>query len=83
MVDRSSPRFLEVSHVAHRLSVSPEYVLRLIRARKLPAIRLGTRYRIDPHDLDAFIDARKLTDDDEEHRVAPPRLHALPRAGGA
>lgn len=53
------PRLLEVSHVAHRLSASQEYVRRLIRDKKLAAIRLGTRWRVDPVDLQAFIDAQR------------------------
>lgn len=52
-------RLLEVAHVAHRLSVSPEYVRRLVRRGQLPAIRLARQIRIDPRDLDAFIDARR------------------------
>ena len=54
------PRLLEVSHVAHRLSASQEFVRRLIRERKLSAIRLGTRWRVDPIDLQAFIDAQRV-----------------------
>lgn len=53
------PRLLEVAHVAHRLSASQEYVRRLIRDGKLRAIRLGTRYRVDPVDLQTFIDAAR------------------------
>jgi excisionase family DNA binding protein len=53
------PHLLEVSHVAHRLSASQEYVRRLIRERKLAAIRLGTRWRIDPADLQAFIERQR------------------------
>lgn len=53
------PRLLEVSHVAHRLSASPEFVRRLIRQGKLPAIHLGTRWRVDPVDLQTFIDKRR------------------------
>jgi len=66
-------RLLEVSHVAHRLSASHEYVRRLIREGKLPAIRLGTRWRIDPLDLQAFLDAQRTSDDD-----LPLKLHAVP-----
>jgi excisionase family DNA binding protein len=54
------PRLLEVSHVAHRLSVSPDHVRRLIRDKKLAVIRLGKRYRVDPVDLQAFIDAQRV-----------------------
>jgi excisionase family DNA binding protein len=53
------PRLLEVAHVAHRLSASQEYVRRLIRDQKLAAIRLGTRWRVDPVDLQAFIDQQR------------------------
>jgi excisionase family DNA binding protein len=53
------PRLLEVSHVAHRLSASQEYVRRLIREHKLPAIRLGARWRVDPRDLEAFIESHR------------------------
>jgi len=53
------PHLLEVSHVAHRLSVSQDFVRRLIRDKKIAAIQLGTRWRIDPMDLQAFIDAQR------------------------
>lgn len=58
----SSPvlALLEVQHVAHRLSASQEYVRRLIRTKKLAAIRLGTRWRVDPVDLAAFINAQRV-----------------------
>lgn len=54
------PHLLEVAHVAHRLSASQEFVRRLIRDRKLAAIRLGTRWRVDPVDLQAFLDAQRV-----------------------
>jgi len=57
------PHLLEVSHVAHRLSASQEFVRRLIREKKLAAIRLENRWRIDPLDLQAFIDARRVGND--------------------
>ena len=53
------PALLEVSQVARRLSASPEYVRRLIRSKQLKAIRLGTRWRIDPVDYQAFEDAQR------------------------
>ena len=70
------PHLLEVSHVAHRLSASQEFVRRLIRDGKLAAIRLGTRWRVDPADLQAFIarQRRAATEDAPER----PRLQ-LPR----
>jgi len=53
-------KLLEVSHVAHRLSASPGFVRQLIRTHQLPAIRIGTRWRVDPQDLQAFINARRV-----------------------
>lgn len=50
---------LEVHQVAHRLGFSPEYVRQLLRDHALPAIRLGTRWRVDPLDLQAYIDKHR------------------------
>lgn len=69
-VSGAGAKLLEVAHVAHRLSVSHEFVRRLIRDRKLKAIRMGRRLRIDPADLDAFIDRQRTivpTDPPREH----------------
>lgn len=50
-------RLLEVAHVAHRLRFSVEHVRELLRSKQLPAIKLGTtRWRVDPRDLEAYID---------------------------
>ena len=56
----ATPHLREVSHVAHRLSLSEEFVRRLIRKKQLAAIRLGTRYRVDPIDLQEFIDRQRV-----------------------
>jgi excisionase family DNA binding protein len=53
-------RLLEVHEVAYQLKCSQETVRRLIRERKLAAIRLGTQWRVDPPDLQAFIDAQRV-----------------------
>ncbi len=57
---RAPPHLLEVSHVAHRLSASQGFVRQLIREKKLTAIRLGTRWRVDPTDLETFIEERRI-----------------------
>ena len=70
------PRLLEVSHVAHRLSSSQEFVRRLIREGKLAAIRLGTRWRVDPLDLQAFLDQQRTQSHDpppRDQRRSSPR----------
>lgn len=63
------PHLLEVSHVAHRLSSSQEFVRKLIRDGKLAAIRLGTRWRVDPADLQAFIDAQRVNGNGNGHHA--------------
>lgn len=54
-----SSRLLEVSMVAHRLSMGDRFVRRLIRTKQLKAFRLGTRWRVDSRDLDAYIDKHR------------------------
>lgn len=68
------PRLLEVSHVAHRLSASQEFVRRLIRDGRLAAIRIGTRWRVDPRDLETYIDACRTAQrrPDDDRRQARP-----------
>lgn len=55
----AKPHLLEVSHVAHRLSFSEEYVRQLLRKRKLASIRIDNRWRVDEADLQAFIDRQR------------------------
>lgn len=74
MIDGFTWRYLEVAHVAHRLSVSPEFVRRLIRSGQLKAQRVGMRYRVKPEDLDAYLAAQQDDSDDEQDR---PGLHAI------
>jgi excisionase family DNA binding protein len=52
-------RLLHVAHVATRLGVSHQFVRELCRDQKLPALRLGRRWRVRPRDLETFIEARK------------------------
>jgi excisionase family DNA binding protein len=54
------PVLLEVHEVARELKVSPEFVRRLLRERKLAAVRLGKRWRVDQRDLQSFIDRQRL-----------------------
>lgn len=67
----SSERLLEVAHVAQRLSVSPEYVRRLIKSRRLAGFRLRERgtWRVAPSALDAYLRscAEPMSADKSEH----------------
>jgi excisionase family DNA binding protein len=72
---------LEVFQVARRLNVSPESVRRLLRARKLSAIRLGTRcWRVDPVDLQAFVDAQRVERATDDAEAIERRLQSQARA---
>lgn len=44
-----------VEQTAEHLGFTRAGVRKLITQRKLPALRIGTIYRIDPADVDAFI----------------------------
>jgi hypothetical protein len=37
----------------------------MLRQHELPAIRLGTRWRVDARDLEAYLDAHNTTPEDE------------------
>ena len=75
----TSSRLLEVSKVAHRLDTNPRFVWRLIREGRLPAYRLGTRWRVEEADLTAYIAAckvahRKAGDDRAPGREPTPAI---------
>jgi excisionase family DNA binding protein len=59
----SPPRLMEVATVAHRLNTGEAFVRRLIKRGQLPAIRLGQQWRVDPVDLQTFIDAQRVVSD--------------------
>lgn len=42
------PKMMSVADVAHRWSVSSQTVLNIIRRGQLRAIRIGSRYRVQP-----------------------------------
>jgi excisionase family DNA binding protein len=70
---QAPPPLREVAHVAHRLSVSPEHVRRLIRAGELAAIRFGRTWRIDQRDVETYIDTHRqpVTAPPPPRRLAP------------
>lgn len=77
------PRLLEVHEVAFYLKCSQETVRRLIRERKLAAIRVGTQWRVRPADLLAYEDEyrqERVTDPRREYREP---LHLQARSEGA
>lgn len=48
--------YLTLKEVAKTLNVSPRTVDRILKARKLPYIRISRQYRIDKKHFDKFIE---------------------------
>jgi excisionase family DNA binding protein len=57
------PPLIRLEAAARRLGVSMTTIRRLIDRGELPAVRVGRVYRMDPRDLERFV---------EEHRVTLP-----------
>lgn len=56
-ISPSGPRFLTVLEVAERMRVSKMTVYRLIRAGKIPAVRVGKSFRVREEDLETYLNA--------------------------
>lgn len=56
---RALPALLTLAEVAEFLAVSEHTVRRLVRARKLPCLRIGIQLRFDRTDLLRWTSARK------------------------
>lgn len=68
---------LTVQQAAARLCCSPANVYALIGAGELPFVCVGSAkgYRIDPKDLEAFVDRRKQAKQPRGKCALPPRPH--------
>lgn len=53
----SGPQFLTVMEVAERMRVSKMTVYRLIRAGKIPAVRVGKSFRVREDELETYLNA--------------------------
>jgi len=51
--------FLTIEQVATKLQIHWQTVLTYIKSGKLRAVKLGRGYRIDPNDLERFIESIK------------------------
>lgn len=67
----ASKTLLEVAHAAHRMGVGQDYVRELLRAGTLKGVKLGRRWRIDPVDLEAYIDRHRTGETDRRRTAAP------------
>lgn len=72
---RPKDALLTVREAADRLHCSQNNVYALINDGLLPVVRVGRAkgYRIDPQDLQAFIDRQKETCQSSQSVVRPPR----------
>jgi len=52
-------KFFTVEQVAKKLQIHWQTVLTYIKSGKLKALKLGRGYRIDPRDLENFIESNK------------------------
>ncbi len=59
MTDADAPRLLTYRQAAEILGVVDRTVYNLVRRGALPAVRFGRTVRIDPRDLQAFIEEAK------------------------
>lgn len=51
--------YLTVEQVASKLQIHWQTVLTYIKSGKLRAVKLGRGYRIDPNDLEKFVESLK------------------------
>ena len=52
-------KYLSLEEVAEMLGVNYQLIYKLVRARELPAIRLGRVYRVEQGDLEAYLRQQK------------------------
>ena len=63
------PKYLRVADIVEMTGMNEETIRNWIRQKKLPAIRVGRDYLIDPKDWQEFLDKRRTdrTSDEEEN----------------
>ena len=57
----NNKKLMSVAEAAERLNVHKMTVIRAIKAGKLPAAKVGRFWRIEPADLEAYIEAGRIT----------------------
>src|SRR6476661_6725228 len=75
MMDES---FLTTEEVLEYLQVNLRTVYRLIKAGKIPAVRVGPQWRFRKRDIDAWLETQRTR---QVSRPAPPQARATPPAG--
>ena len=70
MIDET---FLTTEEVLEYLQVNLRTVYRLIKAGKIPAVRVGRQWRFRKRDIDAWLDSQRLRGGARSSAPAPPR----------
>ncbi len=71
--------FLTTEEVLEYLQVNLRTVYRLIKAGKIPAVRVGRQWRFRKRDIDAWLDSQRPRADRPVAAVAAPRPHGRTR----
>ena len=77
MVDGRDEGFLTTEEVLDYLQVNLRTVYRLIKAGKIPAVRVGRQWRFRKHDIDAWLESQRSRQVPRA-TIAPARTPAVP-----
>ena len=77
MVDGRDEGFLTTEEVLDYLQVNLRTVYRLIKAGKIPAVRVGRQWRFRKHDIDAWLESQRSRQVPRA-AIAPARTPAVP-----
>ena len=65
---RTRGRAMKVREVADLLNLDPDTVVRYANEQKLPAFKVGSRWRFDPHALAVWIEGQNAVHAEEEQQ---------------
>src|SRR5882757_9744896 len=78
MMDES---FLTTEEVLEYLQVNLRTVYRLIKAGKIPAVRVGRQWRFRKRDIDGWLDSQRARGGGRQTAAAPAPAPARPAVG--
>ena len=65
---RTRRQAMKVREVAGLLNLDPDTVVRYANEQKIPAFKVGSRWRFDPHALAAWIEGQNAVHAEEEQQ---------------
>ena len=66
-------KFFTPEELAGRFKLTRMTIYRLIRARKIPAIRIGKSYRISEQDLEKWMEGQRVSNQAEGRKLPTDR----------